>query len=531
MKLITAFLFIIANTAVANDRASDIQAKLVTAIGSIVSKSDFLIVVNKTDQLEDGGQSKLVSGSLKNLPGLNVGVDEKGQVVARDSGVNQYNGPVVITLLVDNAVQEETFNTLKQMLPEIAGGLRDLDEFKVRRAKLRQTNVPNQNAPVNVNNIMPQKPESQWSDSLKFFSILLLVGGLFAWLLSRLLMNKQSSPASSSPNRESAGQTNTDKETPEEKVNWDFDPTVVGLYLIKSFKEKKYAPILTWSTLSTSQFQRQVLLSLPAWMSSYLQSNLDTKDFFGEIAAEPIGSVFREITILEQNLSQNHSRKLAFLQWFPAPALRHVPKHFQKSFTAENRKTLWTLRPDLGDFVNVGNINIEDLKDSSDHAISLCFEELAKWPSTAVIKNKDENRDIVVLLVNQLDMIREFGPLQAQIEHAQKSLSAEDYSRFLKLTASIETPLSWDQTKLREWLRQVEPQDYFWWLSLLKTKPSWKLENELRPMRKAMFQLAESNPYFQSWSEAEKKEASARMLDQLRSIHRGSHESTSVVSA
>lgn len=530
MRIIITLLLLISHAALANDRAALVQARLTTALGNIIQRSDFLVVVNRVDQLEDGGQNEVISGTVKALPGLNVGVDGKGQIVRQDADSTQYNGPIVITLLVDKSVQEETYTTIKQMLPEISGGLRDLDEYKVRRATLRQVNAPDTNAPVNVNNIMPNKQENQWSDSLKFFAILLLTAGMFAWLLSRVLPTKESGAQT---NRLANGTPSSSLPTDskEEKLDWDFDPPVVGLYLLKCMKEKKIAPIYTWVKTSSTQHQRKVLKSLPAWMASYFQSMLDSKNFFEEITAEPSDSVFREITILEQNLTKPQAKELAFLQWFPAPGLRHVPKQFQKSFSPESKKTLWSLRPDLGEFVNVGNINLEDLKEASESALTHCYAELASWPSTVVIKNKEENQDIVRLLVAQLEQIYEFGPLQAQIERAQKSLSVDDFTRLMNSTTSIETPLTWDQSRRRDWLRTVEPQDYFWWLSLLKTKPSWNLDDELRPMRKAMFRFAEMNPNFESWSENDKKAASARMLQQLRSIQRGEDATTTVLAA
>jgi hypothetical protein len=110
-------------------------------------------------------------------------------------------------------------------------------------------------------------------------------------------------------------------------------------------------------------------------------------------------------------------------------------------------------------------------------------------------------------------------PMQRQYREFREKLSAEDFARLESKVVWSKTPLSFSVAQAKDWLRQVEPQDYLWWLHLVGQSPGWKLEEMWRPLRLSMFKNAQADPLYSTWSEAQRKAAAERILIQLRDIH------------
>ncbi len=118
-------------------------------------------------------------------------------------------------------------------------------------------------------------------------------------------------------------------------------------------------------------------------------------------------------------------------------------------------------------------------------------------------------------MINQLS---EFSPIESQLQQAQTKLAKADFDRLLKSVAHLKTPLSFDDSQRKEWLRQIEPHDYQWWLNMYKQTPPWDLKQDLRPMRLAMFNQSAESSMWKDWSEDQRKESATRILNGFRKI-------------
>lgn len=520
------------SAAFALDRAVAVHSRIESALSAILSRSDYLVIVNRLDELEDGGASTAASGQVRRLPGLNVGVDNTGRVIRSDEVAGQYNGGVSISVIIDPAVKTETYELIEKNIPELAGGLRDTDEFRISSAPLRQPPPPGSQSPqIAVNNNLSDK-DADSASLLKQLAIGLALLGLFVWILSRLLNKSQESvPAQRSSPQEQAAQANQVKEekTKAEKHFAELDPLLTGLYLMRSQSNRHPERIRGWAHSADPSTQRAVLMSLPGWMSSSLEKVIRDAVKDHESPRADASAVYLEISVLEQNLKDPAEKNRALLSWFPAQYLRDVPSHQRDLLSQESRVVLWYLRPDLGDFVRQDSIardlSSEDydqaLAAPSSEAIQKCFDEMATWNSKGIIGDRSVARDNVAALANMINQLKEFGPIESLIGQSKDRLSPEDFSRLETMVVWERTPFSWSTAQIKDWLRVVDPQDYLWWCKVLEQKPDWKLEELLRPLRLSMFNNAEKEPLYTSWSEAQKKMAVERLLNQMRTVHFG----------
>jgi len=520
MKLVLFLALILATTiGHASDRVNLVQSKINGTLAGILDKNDYIVIVNRMDQLDDFSMSQSTSGSVRSLPGLNVGVDEKGQVVKQDADTSSYTGDVSISIILDKAVKDETYKTIEKMIPEMAGGLRDGDEIRMSKSQLRQALRPNE-SPVTVNNIT-QPDNFSYSESLKFIALLMIGAGLFAWILGKVLSSNSGNKKPE--NQSSPNSPQEQKQTPHEKVLEALDltelsPESTALYLLKCLKDNNLAPFTGWFELAPVSFQRKMFMELPAWTASHMQTVIKKTPF----SEEPVSAdtIYREISILEQTLKYSSEKERYFLSWFPAQSLRHVPKQFQKNVSDESRTTLWYLRPELGDFVKVESLGANEIsQEPTQSHFAKTYNELKSWPSTAFSHEIQVARTVVDSWATMINSLSEFSPIESQVLQAKEKLNAEQFAELQKKVVSAETPLHFSPEKLKHWLLLVDPADYQWWLSVTKTKPTWELNQILRPMRIAMFTLASQDQAFLNWPESEKKAAASRILSQLRQVH------------
>jgi hypothetical protein len=532
-RIIAVFLLIVApQYSFAVDRALAVHSRIESALSGILSRSDFLVIVNRLDELEDGGASIAASGQVRRLPGLNVGVDNTGRVIRSDETAGQYNGGLSISVIIDPAVKPETYELIEKNIPELAGGLRDSDEFRISSAPLRQPPPPGSESPqIAVNNNLGDQDANKAS-LLQQLAIGLAILGLFVWILSRLLNRSQeNSPATRIAAQDQAAQANQLKEekTKAEKHFAELDPLLTGLYLMRSQSNRQFDRIRGWAHAADPSTQRAVLMSLPGWMSSSLEKTIRDAIKDVESPKAETSAVYLEISVLEKNLKAPAEKNRALLSWFPATYLRDVPTHQRDLLSQESRVVLWFLRPDLGDFVRqdaiARDLSSEDydqaLATPSDEAIQKCFEEMAVWNSKGIIGDRNTARDSVAALANMINQLREFGPIESLINQSKERLSSEEFARLESLVVWAKTPLSWTNGQIKDWLRVVDPQDYLWWCKILGQKPDWKLDELLRPLRLSMFNNAENEPLHTAWTEGQRKLAVERLLKQMREIHFG----------
>lgn len=504
------------------DRVQLIQSKIQSSLGSVLPKSDFLVVVNRLDSLNDGGASQVVDGALKMLPGLNLGIDSKGEIIAQgNSGVN-YNGAVSILVIVDKQIKNETYKAIEKLMPEIVGGLRDNDEMKLSQAPLRQPDLKKNDSPqISIQNMMDNK--NQMQENIKFLALLLLTGGLFFWFMNRLSHSQQPREAEPPTAKHSETHTNQDDEHNLLHVNAsDFlvlDPATVALFLLKEVKDKKIDSWKKWIKSAPVIHQREVFKRLPSWVLSYLQdmrkknSSKDSED-----AKISLHDLFNNMSMVEQSFKTEAQKQKAFLQWFPAESLRFVSQRHQKSFSEKSKKILWSIRPDLGNFVKVDTLEVTELlKDASNSDIALCFEELHQLPSLDIEENISAD-DAVERWAGLINQLKEFGAIDSQLAQAQNKLPDYEYLRLAHSVANINTPFEFSTSQRKDWLRAIVPEDYYYWLQSVKKVPTWNLETDLRPMRLAMFQDAEKAAHHKLWSEENRKISAERILISLRLV-------------
>jgi hypothetical protein len=521
--LIGVFFVLAPLQAFAVDRAMAVHSRIEGALGNILHRSDYLVIVNRLDLLDDDGATTAASGQIRRLPGLAVGVDAAGRVIKSDDADGQYNGGVSISLILDPAVRDETYDLIQKSISELAGGLRETDEFRISRASLRQPLPPtNQSPQVSVNNNMAD-PASKGTDLLRQLAVGLAVLGLFVWVLSRLLnRNKDNSPQPRIAPQEAAKEAAeaADDRKKAEKSFAELDPQLTGLYLIRAQTNRQSDRVRAWAHAAEPSTQRAVLMALPGWISSSLEKTIQEAIKEKDQPRADVSAVYLEISVLEQNLRDPVERQRALLSWFPAVYLRDVSPHQRDLLSRDSRVVLWFLRPELGEFVKLENESFDQaIEEPSPIAIQRCYSEMESWNSKGIIGDRTQSRDPVSAIVAMLNQLKEFGPIDSRLKQAREKLSSDDFARLEKQVVSARTPLTWSQAQVKEWLRIVDPQDYIWWCQVIGQEPPWKLDTMLRPLRFSMFRNAQMDPVHKVWAEAQRKAAAERILVQLREIH------------
>jgi hypothetical protein len=504
------------------DRASTVHSRIESALSNILLRSDYLVIVNRLDQLEDGGSSTESTGQVRRLPGLAVGVDATGRVVRNEEASGQYSGGLSISVIIDPAVKDETYNLIQKNIPELAGGLRDTDEFRITRASLRQPPPPNSAAPqVAVNNSVGDSKSAN-SDLLRQLAVGFAMLGLLIWVLSRMLNMHKQAQNPSSPSANPLGSDAEKESSEKERANKhiaELDPTLTGLYLIRCQNQRQSDRLRGWVHAADPSAMRAVILALPGWISSTLEKTLRETIKDSSSPRADVSVVYLEISVLEKNLRDPMEKTRALLSWFPAMYLRDVPSHQRDQLSRGSRMVLWYLRPELGDFVKLDGESFDTaLVEPTPEAIQKCYDEMSNWTSKAIIGDRSAKRDTVDSLARMINQMREFGPIESRVKQAREKLSPDDFARLEKQIAWVRTPLSWNSSQLKDWLRVVDPQDYMWWCQVLGESPSWNMAELLRPLRLSMFQNAEQDPLYKQWPEPLRKQAAERILNQIRVV-------------
>ncbi|MCB0367896.1 MAG: hypothetical protein KDD45_00290, partial [Bdellovibrionales bacterium] len=476
------------------DRSIFVQAKIERSLSQILQPNDYLVIVNKLDDINYYDSRKgTITGTLKPLPGLNLDVDERGQVVSQNQQATDYRGPLFISVIFDKHVNQETQKTIIKNLPEISGGLLDDDELKTAVATLRQETISNQSPSVSINNQLPEN-KSYWIDSVKLIATLSMLAGILLFFISRLSLNKKENNPGVMPFNEN--KKSDDKLV--DQFKWpdftELSPSLVSLFIIKQIKEKNNQIVLNLFSLTDASFQRKVMMSLPAWVSTSIQKLVfDNENSFNSDNPEKINinianKIYLELTILEHSFKTESDYEKAFLLWFPPEMLRFVPKFQQKDLSIVSKTTLWYFRQDLGGFIRTDTSPEESLlKEPQPSAIHNCYVELKNWTSTSYVFESEKGLNIVNVWSQIINSLHEFGPIDFQVEQAKLKLTENQYKELENLIVRTLTPLLWSETKRKSWLRNIEPDDFYWWRSLLKEPLDWNLKSYVRTLRYGMF--------------------------------------------
>lgn len=526
MKSFTLIFFLfwglLANAA--SDRSSTVYSRIQSALTNVIPKSDYILIVNKANSLDLGVTSSEMTSVLKKLPGLDVGLDDKGQVVPVGAAGSFYSGPVSITLILDKNISTDTVKTIESSLNDIVGGLNDQDEVKISRASLRQPPVPGQ-SPVSITNNSGPSSSSDWSQTIKMLALMLMFMAVAAWFLKSFL-GAQDSSERKFPSTQAPPQAQNAEPTKAVDLT-QLTPSIVGLYVLKSVQAEGLGSV-EWFRGLPLEFQRKVLISYPAWVSGWFEDQLDSSKALSETLLEEdwkflAETHFKKITVLEQNFRTDVDYQRGFLMWFPSQSLRWVPKSHQQKLSKLSKKTLWRMRPELGNFVRAHELEQNDeiyqTEEISPISISSTFSELNSWPSKLFVTDQAPMANIVDLWTSVINQIEEFGPIDSQLSQAREKMTDEEFSLLSSRVVSLTTPLTWPDQKLKEWLRDIDPTDYLWWVKQVPEKPKWSLEHYLRPLKLSMFNLAAQSPSHEIWSEKERKSSNARMLHSMRKIH------------
>lgn len=528
-------LVLLSGSVLAIDRAVLVQSKISATLSSILPQTDFLVIVNRAESLDATSGVTSLEAQAKPLPGLNLGVSPNGDVVPQGSSGSSYLGPIIARIVIDEKVSQKTYKLIESLMTEIAGGAQDADEVTITRSELRQDQKTAENRPqITINNNSSDKDSQK--ENLKFISLFLVTAGLLFWILSRLAAkrdnNERQSGHSGASNNDKGAEAAV-KRKPSNEVDFTIlDPQAVAVYLVKSLREDKMEKVSLWRKSAGSTQERQVYGHLPTWMLSYFHQKLQKyQELLGEAENGKLAEVaessslaadlFSEMVLAEQGLRTDSAKARTFLEWFSPEALRFVPTGEREKVSQRTKAVLWFLRPDLG-FFSESNDPISDpysdRNEVPNEDLVQAFAELRTLSTNEFERRTTEKVDAVARWAMAINKLTEFSPIDSQLEQAAKKLEAKDFGRLKALVVHAQTPLEFSAQERKDWLRFLDAEDFIWWKKIINHDPEWKLEDDLRNLKLAAFRQAEEENGVSDWTEAMKKQASARLLESIRKV-------------
>lgn len=507
-------------TASAGDRVMEVQSRVTAAMGNILDKKEYLVVVNRIDSLDAvGGQA--VVGHVRALPGLRVGVDEEGQVVVKDGLNAAYSGPVSVTVVIDNEVEMETYRAIETLLPEIMGGARGGDEIKIKRAVLKQPAEEPQPQVV-INNAPPQIDPKQLSgsgDLIKIGALFFLGLGAMLWMLSR---RPGDSPAH--PRTHPRSEPSHDK-SDSKKGDWNptafdgFDPEVLGLYLLKCVSDGDVVRARCFLGSATPTVQKAALSAMPSWCASHCLEKIERKENAPEGTGVDPDAILRELTVLEKTVKDDPTAKAtALIQWIPAEAMNNVHPESLAAPSDATRYAVISLRPDLArSFKYDENDALVAGLVFNAKAIAEAGAELHKWKTRLVVA-RNAKTSVVDAMAGIINQTQSFNEIDQKLRNIQKKLSKLDWEALQPKIVSRGTFLDLTDLQKKDLLRAMEPADFFYLVKELNECGDWQLDGLLRPKRLAAFRAAETLDIHLEWTDEQKAAANGRVLQQLRAV-------------
>lgn len=517
------------------DRSEFVHSKIQSTLSSFLDASSFLVIVNRTDSLESGGDQSGGQGLLKQLPGLSLAVDGRGEVVQQGAGSSSYFGPVIAKVIIDETVADTTFQMVDTLLAEIVGGVNPADELTVSRGLIKQKPPEADTKPqIQINNNIPEKSDAS-NDNLRTLALILIVMSALMWFLMKQSQSKSSASGAdnsrdgqgaskAAESAAAAASITAGQAAKESETLSELDTTAPALFLMKALKENHLNKVRTFLDFADGRLQRKTFQAMPAWVLTHLNKKMETFVPLDEETGEKytlrdrgpeLRGMVSEIALIEQSLKSSTQRYKALLQWFSPVGLRYVSQRHRDHVSPRTKAVLWNLRSDLGLFAAADDsLKAEDMTSED---FESAWNELHLLPSSEFDKESDGFSD-VERWVTSLNQLEEFGPIESQLKLAGEKLSPIDFKTLMGKVCHLETPLTFSRDDRKEWLRNVNPEDYFWWQEMLGEAPPWKLEEELRPLRLAAFREAERAQTHKTWPEDDKKQSAKRILFGLRKV-------------
>jgi hypothetical protein len=502
-------------TASAADRAQLVHSRLNSTLAGFLPSTDFVVVVKKVDESPIDTMPGS-SGAVRSLPGLNLSVDSQGRVV-KSQEASAYSGPLDVTVVLDRGVRKDTVETLKKMLPELAGTTLDEDSFRVQQASLRQAATsPDAPPSVVIQNMPPSgSPESSSSDMPKLIAFLLVGMGALMWLFGRRAGGENTPHPHPEKRPEPKGSEPVTPKSPAPLLE-GFGAEVVGLYLMGALKAGDRARALAPLRAASLDLQRDVLLSLPPWLGSWMLDKLPSKDD-GEEEATPLERVLRELTLLKAEVDAQPERAAElFLERLPLEALEAARS---SGYRIETRtlRNLASFRDDAMSLLSAQDLASEPPA-AGTVAASTCATELRSLKKLASRASNSASQDPVEVWASSLNRLKTFEEVAAGLESALTKLDESARARLQRRVPSVDSFATLEADKIRALLHEVDPEDWAWMRASIPSVRSWDLAAYTRPRRQAVLSQTEKRLAEADWSGEVGREASARCLALLRSL-------------
>lgn len=522
-------LLLVSVPAFAGDRVLEVQSRVTSALSGILPRTQYLVVVNRLDSLEATG-SQAVSGQIRGLPGLRVGVDDDGQVVLREGEAHAYSGPVSVTVVIDTDVKTETYRAIEALLPEIMGGARGGDEIKIKRALLRQP--PEVQQPqVIVNNAAPQIDPKQMSNGGELYRVgaLFLLGlGALLWMMSR----RQNEQAPKRPYADSTAiQNKAGAETrlqPWNPTSFEgFDASVLGLYILKCVRDRDYVRARSFFATASPAAQRSALGAIPAWCATYCLEQVEQSEGARDAKQVSPDTIMRELTVMETALKSDPSAKAsALIQWIPVEAMSKIHPESLAAPSDEARFSIISLRPDLAQaFKYDENDALVSGMIFNAKAIETTGKEMHAW-RTRLVVNRTAKTTVVDAMAGIINRTETFSEAEEKLKGIRKKMSKLDWEALQPKIVCKDTFQVLTELQKKDFLRLVDPVDYYFILQTMNVA-DWPLETLVRPKRLAAYRSVERMNVHEEWTDEQKRAAGTRVLNHLRTVFLGEQKGAS----
>lgn len=533
LKTILIFLIsILSRPGWAGDRVLEVQSRVTAALSGILPKTDYMVVVNKIDSLDNmGGQ--VVNGVIRNLPGLRVGVDEDGQVVIKDGQQQAFSGPISLTVVIDSKVANGTYRAIETLLPEIMGGSRGGDEIKLKKAELRQE-VEDPAPQVVINNAAPQIDPKAISGSNEFYRMgaLFLVGlGAILWMISRKQSDQPSKSLRSAadpylePRRNNTKQDGLPADGWEPKIFESFDSEIVGLYILKCVQDGDIDKARSFFSASSPLAQKTALSSIPGWCASYCVDALASKENMKLVNQVDPETILREMSVMERALKVEAAAKAsALIQWIPVEAMAKVHPESLASPSDNTRYAIISMRPDLAKSFRYDEHDalVSGLVYSA-KAIIEAAAEMNTWRSNLVM-GKSSKVTVIEAMAGIVNQLETFIEIEVKLLLIKEKMSNLDWEEMQSKIVTAETFEKVSDLQKKDFLRIVEPADFQYVRKTLGYAANWPIDSLLRPKRLAAFRKAERMNAHVDWTKDEQRDAGARVLKCLRISYLGEQQ-------
>lgn len=521
-------LFMFCGGVIASDRSGIVHSRVSSALSGFLGNSDYLVIVRKSDMIDDATSSNAPTGALMKLPGLPVAVDSAGKLVKNaDDSQGAYQGPIELTVVIDNNVKKETVDLIQKMLPDIMGTSNDEDSIRVQRASLRQPPAPNNNAPsIVIQNSQPKNEPSSspmWKDLLSVIALALVGLGVLMWLIGKRETTqnraRQQDLSAQSPKIPELSEKPRKILLDAAKVLGDVDPAIIGLYLLRLLKNEGESRMNVLVREIDLSGQKSILSCYPKWLAQWVHESWKPSGLEEPTEEQTLECMVmvREITLLESELKGNQVKRARFfMENFPLSVFSTaLTEGYQLS--DRSAMSMWILRPDTVNSFTNSNINPENMPhEVTDSDLNELYKELMQWERKQKVFSMGS--DLVSKWKMVLNLCSTLEEHSKKLQEARQKLSESEYGRLLELTVGWHSLDGLDELRQKEFLRSLDVGDLVWAQTQVTHLEKWPMESLMRPLKYRMYQDALGTKSHDTWSAEEVKLASTRVLQLLKGL-------------